>query len=115
MDKYTVAANELLDFIEKSPTAYQAVENMKQKMPGILSCLPVEKLEYLPPFPNEGHIIGGTRMSKLPELGVVDQHMIHHKYRNLFVLGAGAFTTYSASNPTLTLSAMSLFAADKIF
>ncbi len=101
--------------VERSAYTLRAVENMKQKMPGILSCLPVEKLEYLPPFPNEGHIIGGTRMSSLPELGVVDKHMIHHKYRNLFVLGAGAFTTYSASNPTLTLSAMSLFAADKVF
>lgn len=101
--------------VERSPYTLKAIENMKQKMPGILSCLPVEKLEYLSPFPNEGHIIGGTRMSNTPDLGVVDKHMIHHKYRNLFVVGAGAFTTYSASNPTLTLSAMSLFAADKSF
>jgi choline dehydrogenase-like flavoprotein len=99
----------------RSPYTLKAIENMKQKLPGILSCLPVEKLKYLDPFPNEGHIIGGTRMSADPALGVVDKHMIHHKYRNLFVLGAGAFTTYSASNPTLTLSTLSLFAADKAF
>ena len=99
----------------RSPYTLRAVENMKKKLPEILSCLPVEKLKFLSPFPNEGHIIGGTRMSSDPALGVVDKHMIHHKYRNLFVLGAGAFTTYSASNPTLTLSAMSLFAADKTF
>ncbi|HZJ68638.1 MAG TPA: M18 family aminopeptidase [Candidatus Eisenbacteria bacterium] len=35
MDKYTVAANELLDFIKKSPTAYQAVANIKQ---ALLAC-----------------------------------------------------------------------------
>lgn len=101
--------------VERSPYTLKAIENMKEKLPGILSCLPVEKLEYLEPFPNEGHIIGGTRMSSDPLLGVVDKHLMHHKYRNLMVLGAGAFTTYSASNPTLTLSALSLFAADKTF
>jgi choline dehydrogenase-like flavoprotein len=91
------------------------VENMKKKLPEILSCLPVEELKYLPPASHEGHIIGGTRMSADPGLGVVDKHMIHHQYRNLFVLGAGSFTTFGPSNPTLTLSAMSLFAADKSF
>lgn len=100
---------------KRSDYTLKALENMKKKLPDILSCLPVEKLKFLDPFPNEGHIIGGTRMSKDSASGVVDKHMVHHQYRNLFVLGAGAFTTYSASNPTLTLSAMSLFAADKVF
>lgn len=110
-DKFVPEVN----FNGRSEYTLRAIENMKKKLPGILSCLPVEKLKYLDPFPNEGHIIGGTRMSNDPEKGVVDKYMIHHQYRNLFVLGAGAFTTYSASNPTLTLSAMSLFAADKTF
>lgn len=99
----------------RSEYTLKGFENAKKMLPGILSCLPVEKLKYLEPWPNEGHIIGGTRMSSDPALGVVDKHLIHHHYRNLFVLGAGAFTTYSASNPTLTLSALSLFAADKVF
>lgn len=116
---YIVNSNNKLvpdvSFNGRSEYTLKAIENMKKVLPGILSCLPVEKLEYLEPFPNEGHIIGGTRMSNDPGKGVVDKHMIHHQYRNLFVLGAGAFTTYSASNPTLTLSALSLFAADKTF
>ncbi|MNE55116.1 Fructose dehydrogenase large subunit [compost metagenome] len=114
----TTTADKLVpkvNFTGRSEYTLKGIENMKAKLPGILSCLPVEKLKYLEPFPNEGHIIGGTRMSSDPNNGVVDKHMIHHQYRNLFVLGAGAFTTYSASNPTLTLSAMSLFAADKMF
>lgn len=102
-------------FKERSEYTLKAIENMKQKLPGVLSCLPVEKLKYLDPFPNEGHIIGGTRMSETIEKGVVDKHMVHHQYRNLLVLGAGAFTTFSPSNPTLTLSAMSLFSADNLF
>ena len=100
---------------KRSDYTLKAYENAKKTLPGILSCLPVEKLEYLKPWPNEGHIIGGTRMHTDPKLGVVDGHMIHHNYRNLFVLGAGGFTTYSASNPTLTLSALSLYVADKAF
>ncbi|MDR6782477.1 choline dehydrogenase-like flavoprotein [Pedobacter africanus] len=114
----TTTANKLVpkvNFQERSAYTLKGIENMKKKLPDILSCLPVEKLKYLEPFPNEGHIIGGTRMSKDAGTGVVDRHLIHHQYRNLFVLGAGAFTTYSASNPTLTLSALSLFAADKSF
>jgi choline dehydrogenase-like flavoprotein len=46
---------------------------------------------------------------------VVDKHLLHHQYRNLFVLGSGSFTTYTPANPTLTLSALSLLAADKSF
>ncbi|WP_231490802.1 GMC oxidoreductase [Pedobacter sp. Leaf170] len=102
-------------FKGRSEYVEKALANAKEKLPDLLSCLPVEKFKYLDPFPNEGHIIGGTRMSKDAESGVVDKHLVHHKYRNVFVLGAGAFTTYSASNPSLTLSALSLHAADKMF
>jgi choline dehydrogenase-like flavoprotein len=104
-----------IHFNERSQYTLKAVDEMKLKLPGLLSCLPVEKLQHLEPEPNEGHIIGGTRMSNDKEHGVVDKHLIHHQYRNLFVLGAGAFTTFGPSNPTLTLVALSLFAADKVF
>ncbi|MNL38738.1 Fructose dehydrogenase large subunit [compost metagenome] len=104
-----------IHFNERSVYTANGIAYAKQQMPELLSCLPVEKLKYLEPFPNEGHILGGTRMSNNPSEGVVDKCMIHHQYRNVFVLGAGAFTTFSASNPTLTLSAMSLYAADQVF
>jgi len=104
-----------IHFRERSDYTLKGVENMKKKLPEILSCLPVEELIHLAPASHEGHIIGGTRMSRDKTTGVVDKHMIHHQYRNLFVLGASSFTTFGPSNPTLTLSAMSLFAADKIF
>ena len=102
-------------FKERSSYALDGIENMKKQLPSILSCLPVEKLIFFDPAPHEGHILGGTRMSTSRNNGVVDKHLIHHQYRNLFVLGAGAFTTFGPSNPTLTLSALSLFAADKSF
>lgn len=99
------------------PSSYtlKGVENMKRKLESIFSPLPVEKIEFLDPFATEAHIMGTTRMSTNANEGVVDKNMIHHQYRNLFVLGSGAFTTFSPSNPTLTLSALSLHAVDHSF
>ncbi len=88
---------------------------MKRKLPEILSCLPVEKITYKDNFSTEAHILGTTRMSRTPDNGVVDRHLIHHQYRNLFVLGGGSFTTFTPANPTLSLSALSLYAADQSF
>jgi choline dehydrogenase-like flavoprotein len=80
-----------------------------------LSCLPVEKIIYEQPYISEAHILGTTRMSATAQDGVVDKHLRHHHYRNLFVLGSGSFTTYTPANPTLTLSALSLHAARNTF
>ncbi|MEO5602555.1 MAG: GMC family oxidoreductase [Cyclobacteriaceae bacterium] len=98
-----------------SEYAWKAVTKMKQNLPGVLSCLPVENIEYREPFKTEAHILGTTRMGKDAKTGVVDKNMIHHHYRNLFVLGSGSFTTFTPNNPTLTLSALSLLAADRSF
>lgn len=103
--------------VYKGPSQYtlKGIERMKQKLLEILSVLPVEDIHYHPPYDTEAHILGTTRMSKDDTTGVVDKHLVHHNYRNLFVLGSGSFTTFTPANPTLTLSALSLFAADKSF
>jgi choline dehydrogenase-like flavoprotein len=102
-------------FKETSNYTWKAVEKMKERLPAILSPLPVEKIDYQEPFKTEAHILGTTRMSLNADGGVVDKNLIHHQYRNLFLLGSGSFTTYSPNNPTLTLSALSLLAADRSF
>lgn len=102
-------------FKRHSEYAWKAVAKMKQNLPGVLSCLPVENIEYLEPFKTEAHILGTTRMGVDAKTGVVDKNMIHHHYRNLFVLGGGSFTTFTPNNPTLTLSGLSLLAADRSF
>jgi len=101
----------------KGPSDYtlRGVEAMKKRLPDVLSCLPVEKISYDPPFSSEAHILGTTRMSATAQDGVVDKYLRHHQYRNLFVLGSGSFTTYTPANPTLTLSALSLHAARNTF
>jgi choline dehydrogenase-like flavoprotein len=100
---------------QHSPYTLKGVEAMKLNLAKVLACLPVEKIEYENFFETEAHILGGHRMGNNIQDGVVDKHLIHHKYRNLFVLGSGSFTTYTPTNPTLTLSALSLYAADKSF
>ncbi|MFD2161641.1 GMC oxidoreductase [Paradesertivirga mongoliensis] len=93
----------------------KGVEAMKKSLPKVLSCLPVEKIIYKDAYPSEAHILGATRMSNSAAGGVVDKLLIHHQYRNLFVLGSGSFTTFSPANPTLTLSALSMYSADHAF
>jgi len=99
----------------RSAYALKAFEEAKKKLPQILSCLPVENIKYLAPHANEGHILGGIRMGSSIKNSVVDKYLRHHQYRNVIVPGAGSYTTYGPSNPTLTLCALSMFSADNLF
>ena len=64
---------------------------------------------------DEGHIMGTARMGTDPATSVVDADLVHHGVRNLWVLGGSSFVTGAPANPTLTLSALSLRAADRMF
>ena len=57
---------------------------------------------------------GTTRMGNDPNDSVVDRNLVHHRARNLLVLGSGAFPSCPAANPTLILSALSVLAARKL-
>ena len=79
--------------------------------------LPVESYT-IPPLEGLGgaaHIQGTTRMGADPAQSVVDRDLRHHSIRNLIVLGSGTFPTCMAANPTLTLSALAMRAADRLF
>ncbi len=54
------------------------------------------------------HHLGTTRMHDDPKQGVVDANSRVHGISNLFVAGSGVFPTYSASNPTMNLVALTL-------
>lgn len=77
-----------------------------------------ERLSSLLPFehdivrfsdfaPTESHIQGGTPMGDDPATAVLDADCAVHGVPGLYCLGAGAFPTCSAANPTITLSALS--------
>ena len=53
-------------------------------------------------------------MGRDPATSIVDGHLVHHQLRNLLVLGASSFPTASPAYPTLTVSALSLRAADHL-
>lgn len=91
-------------------------DNLKEQIHTIFSPLPVENIMLdSNAQASESHILGTTRMHKSATLGVVDENQIHHSLRNVLVLGGSVFPTISPANPTLTLSALSLRAADKLF
>lgn len=59
-----------------------------------------------------GHILGTYRMGTDPKTSVVDVNQRSHDHPNLFLLGSGVFPTSGTANPTLTLCALALWAAD---
>jgi glucose dehydrogenase len=61
-----------------------------------------------------GHIMGTTVMGNDPKTSVVDRECRTHDHPNLFVLGSSVFPTSSTANPTSTIAALSLRAAETI-
>jgi choline dehydrogenase-like flavoprotein len=60
------------------------------------------------------HHMGTTRMGTDPEMSVVDPRLRTHDLDNLTVASSSAFVTGGAMNPTLTIAALALRAADAI-
>jgi glucose dehydrogenase len=61
-----------------------------------------------------GHIIGTYRMGDSKTNSVVDKYQRSWDHKNLFLLGSGVFPTTGTANPTLTIAALSLWAAQTI-
>ncbi|MDG2520294.1 GMC family oxidoreductase [Caulobacter segnis] len=84
------------------------------KLPKLLEPLPVEDIQFRRERPTESHLQGTLRMGADPASSVIDADMIHHRYRNLVVVGSSTFTTCSCANPSLTVAALSMRAADRL-
>lgn len=65
-------------------------------------------------FFGAGHLIGTYRMGNDPGNSVVNIEQRSHDHPNLFLLGSGVFPTAGTANPTLTLAALALWAAETI-
>ena len=76
--------------------------------------LPIERYTIRDVSDTEAHIQGTTVMGDDARTSVVDRHLVHHQVRNLVVLGSGAFPSCPPANPTLTLSALSLWSAHQL-
>jgi choline dehydrogenase-like flavoprotein len=65
-------------------------------------------------FAGAGHIMGTCRMGTDPKTSVVNPNQQSHDHENLYIVGSSVFPTVGASNPTLTIGALSLWAAQNI-
>jgi len=61
-----------------------------------------------------GHVVGTTVMGSDKATSVLDPDQRSWDHPNLFMVGSGNFPTITTANPTLTLAAMALKAADAI-
>jgi choline dehydrogenase-like flavoprotein len=108
-------ARPVVEFAGRSPYWLAGVKALDAKLPALLAPLPVEGFRAHPLFSkSEAHLLGTTVMGSDPTTSIIDRDLVHHRVRNLLVLGSGAFPTGSPANPTLTLSALSLRAADRL-
>jgi choline dehydrogenase-like flavoprotein len=71
--------------------------------------------EVWPSFLSGGwHHMGTAKMHDDPRQGVVDANCKVHGVDNLYVAGSATFASAGASNPTLTLVALTLRLSDQI-
>lgn len=101
-------------YVGHSDYAQRGLDALPAKLAKVLAPLPVESIEVLELEQTESHIQGCTPFGDDPATSIVDRDLVHHQVRNLAVLGASVFPTCSPANPTLTLCALSTWAADHL-
>ena len=67
------------------------------------------------PTSNGGHLMGTARMGTDSKRSVVNANNQAHEVKNLFIVDGSSFTTAAGVNPTSTIMALALRAADKIW
>ncbi|WP_339899956.1 GMC family oxidoreductase [uncultured Gilvimarinus sp.] len=65
-------------------------------------------------FYGAGHIVGTYRMGTSPENSVLNSRQQSWDHSNLYMVGSGVFPTIATGNPTLTIAALALQAAENI-
>jgi hypothetical protein len=103
-----------VNFSGYSEYAQRAADQIPRMLDTLSQALPIERLVGTSLGTTAAHIQGTVVMGDDPATSVVDRHLVHHQYRNLLVLGASAYPTASPAYPTLTVSALSLWAADHL-
>jgi choline dehydrogenase-like flavoprotein len=97
------------DYVRQSAKEY-TVPRLQQ----LATELGATKFQLSPEFLNSDHIMGGCVMGAEPATAVVDADCRAHDHPNLFLPGGGAMPSATASNSTLTMTALALKTADAI-
>lgn len=109
LDDYTKAG-----FAAASQAAQQIFQKIKAVdftyVPPSESVFTYDGKQYL--LQGAGHVMGTYRMGSDPCTSVVDATLRSHDHQNLYLLGSGVFPSVGTANPTLTIAALTLMAAD---
>jgi choline dehydrogenase-like flavoprotein len=101
-------------FAGYSEYAQRGAARIRQMIDKLSTALPIERIDSIKLGRTSAHIQGTVVMGIEPSQSIVDRHLVHHQFRNLLVLGASAFPTASPAYPSVTISALSLWAADHL-
>ncbi len=103
--------------ISDDPYCIRGYVNSLRVHQRLFGLMKATNINHQPPeqFAGAGHIMGTCRMSDDPSVkSVVNSKQQSHDHDNLYIVGSSVFPTVGASNPTLTIGALSLWAADHI-
>lgn len=96
-----------------SAYARRGAERALARLPELLAALPVEGIRFGHWQDTGAHLQCTLRMGADPATSVVDPELVHHRYRNLTVVGTAVLPTCPSANPSLTAAALALRAAER--
>jgi choline dehydrogenase-like flavoprotein len=86
----------------------KALDHGRRIVREIFKAMTATEINEAPGMVAAGHVMGTYRMGTDARQSVVNPDHRSHDHPNLFLLGSGVFPTGAASNPTLTLAALTL-------
>jgi choline dehydrogenase-like flavoprotein len=92
----------------------RALDHGRRVHEAVFAAMKATEVQHADALVPAGHVMGTCRMGRDPKTSVVDPDLRAHDHPNLFLLGSSVFPTGAASNPTLTIAALSLRAVDAI-
>ncbi len=98
-------------YVENDMRMWQAMQNGVRQITGELSA-DVFLDNSKTPSGFASHEVGTVRMGKDPKKSALNGYCQSHDVKNLFVTDGSCFTTSSEKNPTLTIMALSMRAAE---
>ncbi|MCE7990290.1 MAG: GMC family oxidoreductase [Caldilinea sp. CFX5] len=96
------------DFVERAMAEARRVSEQ------VFQAMGATMIEHGAEHEGAGHVMGTYRMGSDPQTSVVTADQRSHDHPNLFMVGSGVFPTVGTANPTLTLAALALRAAETI-
>ena len=102
------------DFARYRRTLVELGRQLLASRTGMLRIDKKDRADWMKTMDWGHHHLGTTRMHADPKQGVVDADGLVHGLGNFYIAGSSTFPTYSASNPTMNLIALTLRLADHL-